>query len=86
MTVFSLLLCSLLIIWLTYALLPESRKEWVLIPLGLTFTLVATGIVIFEAFTAWILLSAITQRPVECAIWIIVLHLIVAIAIWRSSR
>ena len=86
MTVFSLLLCSLFIIWLTYALLPESRKEWVLIPLGLTFTLVATGIVIFEAFTAWILLSAITQRPVESAIWIIVLHLIVAIAIWRSSR
>lgn len=86
MTVFSLLFCSLFIIWLTYTLLPESRKEWVLIPLGLTFALVATGVVIFEAFTAWILLSAITQRPIECAVAVIAFHLVVGIAYWRSSQ
>lgn len=84
MTVFSLLLCSLFFISLTYTLLPESRKEWVLIPFGLTFALVATGVVIFEAFTAWILLSAITQRPIESAVAVIAFHLIIGIALWRS--
>jgi hypothetical protein len=84
MTVISLLLCSLFIIWLTYALLPESRKEWVLIPLGLTIALVATGILVFEAFSSWILLSAITQRPVECAVGVVAFHLLIGVALWRS--
>lgn len=85
MTVISLLLCTLFVIWLTYALLPESRKEWALIPMGLTFVLVVMGIVVFEAFSSWILLSAITQRPVECAVSVITLHLLIGIAIWRSQ-
>jgi hypothetical protein len=85
-TVIGLLLGLVGISWITFALLPESRKEWALIPLGFTFFLVVTGIVVFEAFSSWILLSAITQRPVECAVAVIVFHLIIGIALWRSSR
>lgn len=84
MTVIGLLLGMVGICWITYALIPESRKEWALIPLGLTFFLVVTGIVVFEAFTAWILLSAITQRPVECAVGVVAVHLLIGVALWRS--
>jgi hypothetical protein len=84
MTVISLLLCSVFVLWLTYALLPESRKELVLIPMGLTFILVVTGIVVFEAFSSWILLSATTQRPVECAVGVVAFHLLIGVALWRS--
>lgn len=84
MTVIGLLIGLVGVSWLTYALLPESRKEWVLIPMGLTFVLVVTGIVVFEAFSAWILLSAITQRPIECAVGVVAFHLLIGVALWRS--
>jgi hypothetical protein len=83
-TIPCLLLCSIFVIWLTYALLPEGRKEWVLAPVGLTLTVVAIGVIVFEAFSSWILLSAITQRPVECALAVIALHMVIGITIWRS--
>ncbi len=85
MTVISLLLCTLFVIWLTYALMPESRKEWVLIPVGLLLSLVAISIVVVEALLSWLLMSAITQRPVECAVGVITIHLLIGIAIWRSQ-
>ena len=84
MTFLSLILSLAIVLWLTFALLPESRKEWVFAPLVVTFTLVAAGLVIVEAFTAWIMLSAITQLPVACAIAVMAVHLIFAVAIWRS--
>jgi hypothetical protein len=83
-TVIGLLLGLVGICWITYALLRESRKEWALIPLGLTFYLVVTGIVVFEAFSSWILLSAITQRPIECAVGVVAFHLLIGVALWRS--
>ncbi|MFN3728504.1 MAG: hypothetical protein ACK4XJ_02170 [Fimbriimonadaceae bacterium] len=49
-----------------------------------TIVLTVLSIVIMEALMQWMLLSAITGRPVECAIWIIFAHAIVAVAIWRS--
>lgn len=72
------------ICWITYAVLPESRKDWALIPVAATIVLTVLSVVIMEALMQWVLLSAITGRPVECAIWIIFAHAIVAVAIWRS--
>lgn len=84
MAVLSFLVGIIAISWITYALLPDSRKDWALIPVAATIVLTVLSVVIVEALMQWVLLYAITGRPVECAIWIIFAHAIVAVAILRS--
>ncbi len=74
------------ICWMTYAVMPTSRKHWALVAPMIAIGIVALGAICLEAFLGWLLLSAFTGRPVECAIGVILLHALVAVAIWRSNR
>ena len=74
------------ICWMTYALMPTSRKHWALVAPMIAIGIVALGAICLEAVLAWVLLAAFTGKPAECAIGVIVFHLLAGVAMWRSTR
>jgi hypothetical protein len=70
--------------WLSYKLLPESRKEWCLLPMLFMGALLYVGITGWISFYAWVMVSALSGSGLWPGIIIGGLWLIVTIAVVRS--
>ena len=74
------------ICWMTYCLLPESKRHWSLLPLAVAFGVVALGATCLEVFTAWVMLSALPGNATASATVVLLIHAVALLAVWRSSR
>lgn len=74
------------ICWMTYWLLPDSKRHWALLPPAIALIAVILGDICIEAFMAWVMLSALSGNPVGSGIGILVIHVVAILAFWKSAR
>lgn len=74
------------ICWMTYWLLPDSKQHWALLPPAIAVGVVILGAICIEAFMAWVMLSALSGKPVASALVVLLIHALALLALWRCSR
>jgi hypothetical protein len=72
--------------WMTNWLLPEFKQHWALLPPAIAVGVVILSAILFEDFTAWVMLSAISGNATASALVVLLIHALALLALWRSSR